>query len=398
MNRILQLNSKKDIITELTKIGVSSQGVRAMYKKAFSRIIKLRNVKIGAANIIKQDMLSIGGDAAVARGVVNGQIERSDLIILGNENQIQKLIEKLSHQDIFEIPKLRQDVKRLLEQENSTKTNFLYAKGYKLPLNRTLIMGIANLSPDSFYDGGNYNKPDKALFHIEEMVQNGADIIDIGGESTRPFSEKVNAETELERILPILEKVLRNFDIPISIDTYKSSVAKAALQAGAHIINDISGLNFDEKMAPIIAQYGVPVIIMHMQGTPQDMQKHPTYTDVIEEISDYLQKSIYKAENAGINSDNIIIDPGIGFGKTVQHNLDIIKRISEFKCFGKPILLGTSNKSFIGKILETENSDRLAGTIATNGYGILNGVNILRVHEVKENKQMSVILDSMRKS
>ncbi|MEA2103709.1 MAG: dihydropteroate synthase [Candidatus Cloacimonadota bacterium] len=399
MNRILHLTNQNEIITEMKKVGVSSQGIRAMSDKAFGLVIKLKHVKTGAANIIKQDMLSLGGDAAVARGVVNGQIERSDVIILGNENNIKKLLNKLSHQNIFEIPELRKDIQQLLYLRNKQQEKFINARGYQLNLNRTLIMGIVNISPDSFYDGGKHNRKDEAILHIEKMIENGADIIDIGGESTRPFATKISVAEELERIMPIIEESLKKFDIPLSVDTYKSEVAKKALQTGVHIINDISGLNFDKKMASTIAQYSdVPVVVMHIQGTPQNMQKNPKYNDVIEDIIDFLSRSIQIGENAGINQNNFIIDPGIGFGKTVLHNMEIIKRISEFKCLGKPILLGCSNKSFIGKILKSEKSERLEGTLAVNSYGIMNGVNILRVHEVRENKKMAQMIDALRKT
>ncbi len=228
----------------------------------------------------------------------------------------------------------------------------------------------------------------------KKAVKDGADIIDIGGESTRPFAKKISADEELSRIMPVIEKVVENFNTPISVDTYKSEVAEQALLAGAHLINDISGLRFDQRMAEVIANFPeVPVVVMHILGTPQNMQKNPHYADVIEEILASLSASIQIAENAGINPDNIIIDPGIGFGKTVRHNIKIIKKISEFRCLGKPILLGCSNKSYIGKILDTELDQRLAGTLASNAYAILHGVDILRVHEVKENKKLAQMLD-----
>lgn len=398
MNRILSIKKPEDIKEELKKIGVTSGGIISMAPKANSVALKLKNIKVGAANIIKQDMLSIGGDTAVSRGVVDGKVKKSDIIILGNLHKIKLLLKKLSHQDIFEIPQICKSIENLIQIEVEFSTKKLTARKYILPLDRTLIMGILNVSPDSFYDGGKYSTLDSALFQIEKMVKDGADIIDIGGESTRPYSEKISVEEEISRVIPIIEKCVSNFDIPISVDTYKSEVAKSALQTGVHIVNDISALRFDKKMASTIAKYqDVPVILMHIKGTPKNMQDNPTYDDVVEEILDYLAESINIAEDAGINGENIIIDPGIGFGKRVEDNVKIIQKISEFRSLDKPILLGCSNKSFIGKILDAEKNDRLEGTFAANSFGILNGVNIIRVHEVAQHKKLVQMLDYFRK-
>ena len=398
MNRILSIKKPEDIKEELKKIGVTSGGIISMAPKANSVALKLKNIKVGAANIIKQDMLSIGGDTAVSRGVVDGKVKKSDIIILGNLHKIKLLLKKLSHQDIFEIPQICKSIENLIQIEVEFSTKKLTARKYILPLDRTLIMGILNVSPDSFYDGGKYSTLDSALFQIEKMVKDGADIIDIGGESTRPYSEKISVEEEISRVIPIIEKCVSNFDIPISVDTYKSEVAKSALQTGVHIVNDISALRFDKKMAATIAKYqDVPVILMHIKGTPKNMQDNPTYDDVVEEILDYLAESINIAEDAGINGENIIIDPGIGFGKRVEDNVKIIQKISEFRSLDKPILLGCSNKSFIGKILDAEKNDRLEGTFAANSFGILNGVNIIRVHEVAQHKKLVQMLDYFRK-
>lgn len=398
MNRILSIKKPEEIKEELKKIGVTSGGIISMAPKANSVALKLKNIKVGAANIIKQDMLSIGGDTAVSRGVVDGKVKKSDIIILGNLHKIKLLLKKLSHQDIFEIPQICKSIENLIQIEVEFSTKKLTARKYILPLDRTLIMGILNVSPDSFYDGGKYSTLDSALFQIEKMLKDGADIIDIGGESTRPYSEKISVEEEISRVIPIIEKCVSNFDIPISVDTYKSEVAKSALQTGVHIVNDISALRFDKKMAATIAKYqDVPVILMHIKGTPKNMQDNPTYDDVVEEILDYLAESINIAEDAGINGENIIIDPGIGFGKRVEDNVKIIQKISEFRSLDKPILLGCSNKSFIGKILDAEKNDRLEGTFAANSFGILNGVNIIRVHEVAQHKKLVQMLDYFRK-
>ncbi len=397
MDRILSLRRAADCIDELQRIGVTSHGIKSMYEKSHCLAIKLKDIKLGAANIVKQDMLSIGGDAAVSRGVVNGKIERSDVIILGNLKMIHLLIKKLSFQDIFEIPKIITRLQKLLEIEERRIPFTLKAGDHTLTLDRTHIMGVLNVTPDSFYDGGKYNSFDTAMLQIEKMVNEGADIIDIGGESTRPFSEKVNVQEELDRVLPIISKAIQRFDVPLSIDTYKAEVAKAALDEGVRIVNDISGLQFDPNMAETIARYNdVAVVVMHIKGTPEDMQKDPIYDDVIEEISQYLSKSISIAEKANIPANQIIIDPGMGFGKRIVDNFEIIHKLAEFKCLDKPILIGCSNKSFIGWILKTEKEERLEGTLGAHAYAIMQGANIIRVHEVGPHKKLAQIIDAIK--
>jgi dihydropteroate synthase len=264
--------------------------------------------------------------------------------------------------------------------------------------NRTYIMGILNITPDSFSDGGMYFMKEKALEGALRMEAEGADIIDIGGESTRPGAEKVSLKEEMRRIIPVIEAIVGEVSIPISVDTYKSAVAEAALSAGASIINDISGLRFDSPMARVAAQHEVPVVIMHIKGTPKSMQKNPSYRALIPEIMDYLHGGIEIARDAGIPDDRIIIDPGIGFGKTMEHNLEIMNRLNEFTGFEKPILLGHSRKSFIGKILgDLPATERLEGTAAAAAIGIFNGVNIIRVHDVQEMARVAKIADRIKR-
>ncbi len=277
----------------------------------------------------------------------------------------------------------------------SIKSQILKCSSYNLELGkRTLVMGILNVTPDSFSDGGLYNRLDKALDHAERMVEDGADIIDVGGESSRPGSEPVHESTELERVLPIIEKLAKKVKIPISIDTYKASVAERALDAGASMVNDISALE-DPKMASVVAKFAVPIILMHKQGNPKDMQVNPSYSPLIPEIIAYLQSRIQLAVDQGIKSDQIIIDPGIGFGKTTDHNLEILHDLRKFKFLNKPILIGTSRKSFIGKVLNLPVEERLEGTAATVAIAIANGADIIRVHDVKEMKRVALMTDAI---
>ncbi|MEA1985953.1 MAG: dihydropteroate synthase [Candidatus Marinimicrobia bacterium] len=258
--------------------------------------------------------------------------------------------------------------------------------------NKTQIMGILNVTPDSFSDGGKYDSTESAVLRAKEMIQEGADIIDIGGESTRPNAPIVSTEDELKRVISVIEKI-KSFVSNISIDTSKSEVAQKAIEAGATIVNDIYGLQNDKDMAQVVAKNNVKIIIMHIKGTPENMQNNPEYKNVIDEINDYFQKSISIAESAGINREEIVLDPGIGFGKTVKDNLDIIKNIRKLAKFEIPIMLGVSRKSFIGKITGAEVENRLAGSIASITIGIMNGVDIVRVHDVKETKQAVEIID-----
>lgn len=261
---------------------------------------------------------------------------------------------------------------------------------------RTLVMGVLNVTPDSFYDGGRYTQLDAAVQRALQMVEEGADIIDIGGESTRPGSQPVPEEEELRRVLPVIEAIRARVDVPLSIDTTKSRVAERALRAGACLVNDISGLGFDPHMAEIIAEHGALCCIMHIQGTPQTMQRNPQYDDVVRDISRYFEQRLALAERSGIPRDRIWLDPGIGFGKTVEHNLDILRRLREFTVFGLPLLIGTSRKSFIGKVLgDLPPEERLEGTAATIAVAIMNGANVVRVHDVRAMVRVARMTDAI---
>lgn len=254
---------------------------------------------------------------------------------------------------------------------------------------RPCIMGILNLTPDSFSDGNSYFSPESAVDRALEMEAEGADIIDIGGESTRPFAPLVDESEELQRVMPVLEKLSGRLSIPVSIDTYKSAVAREALQAGVEIVNDISGLTFDNAMAGVIAAAGAGVVLMHTRGMPGVMQKETSYASIVAEVISSLERSVSMALSAGIGMEHIAIDPGVGFGKSVEGNLEILRRLREFAVIGRPILVGTSRKSFIGKTLGREVGERVFGTAATVAVSICNGASIFRVHDVKEMRDVA---------
>ena len=263
---------------------------------------------------------------------------------------------------------------------------------------KTCVMGVLNVTPDSFSDGGKYHESNTAIERGITMAREGADIIDVGGESTRPYSRKITVSEELDRVIPVIEGLKKELTIPISIDTCKGVVAQEAFKAGTSIINDISALRFDPHMASIVAEAGVPVILMHMKGMPETMQENPTYVDLIPEILDFLEDAIERSVTAGIKREWIIVDPGIGFGKTFDHNLKIIKELSRFAALESPILLGTSNKAFIGHILGKEVYERDTGTMATIAYGVINGAHIVRVHHVRKAVETVRMIEAIRKA
>lgn len=268
---------------------------------------------------------------------------------------------------------------------------------YILPVgSRTCIMGILNVTPDSFSDGGDHVDFEKAVRKALQMVEEGADIIDIGGESSRPGAFPVTVEEELKRVIPVIEAISGIISVPVSVDTYKSEVAREALNAGAVIVNDISALNADPIMAETIAEFDAGVVLMHMQGNPLTMQKNPAYSDVMDEIFEFLGRSIKKAVDSGIDPDKIIVDPGIGFGKAVENNLEILNELSYFQTLGKPILIGTSRKTFIGEITGREVRSREFGTAATLSAAIMNGADIVRVHDIRDMLDVSRMTDAIK--
>jgi dihydropteroate synthase len=257
-------------------------------------------------------------------------------------------------------------------------------------------MGVLNITPDSFSDGGMFLHKEDAVNRGIALAEGGADLVDIGGESTRPGSDPVSLEEEMRRVLPVIEELRDHMKIPISIDTYKSEVAREAILAGAEIVNDVSGLRFDEKMADVIADHGAGLVISHIQGSPRDMQENPFYQDVVQEIRDDLGKELQKAEKAGI--EHILLDPGIGFGKRVEDNLVILNRLHEFKSLGRPILVGPSRKSFIGKVLDLPVEERLEGTAAAVAIAVIHGASMVRVHDVKEMARVVKLADAIKYS
>jgi dihydropteroate synthase len=377
----------------MNTLPVDPGGVKAMSPKAEFYILKTDPISCPAANILKQQMLSIGGECAVTRDAATCGTDKAPAILSGTKKQFLTLTDRLEYQ-VFGLDQVCDELRQFFS-ENFRITKIRIRDQIFDTRKKTYIMGILNVTPDSFSDGGQYPDVNSALEAALTMANEGADIIDIGGESTRPGAEPIALETELNRVIPVIEAIRKHSNIPISIDTYKSVVAEKALQTGADMVNDISGLRFDPEMAAKIKKYNAALVIMHMQGKPRNMQDNPTYQNLVDEILHFLNDSVQLAISSGINRNQIIIDPGIGFGKSVEDNYRLIRYLREFQSLGQPILIGLSRKSFIGKLLDLPVDQRLEGSLASLAAAILNGADFVRVHDVKESARAVKVIDSI---
>jgi dihydropteroate synthase len=392
--RIIEIRDLRSAEKELLAIGCDRAGVKLMAPKAVCRTVKVSGLTPTAANILKQEMLSFGGEAGTSYGSIVHSVKTTEVLICGTIKQFNLLVDKLK-QHQFGLPKTSSEIEECLNHYDNFPMPIKIGSRTLDFGQRTYIMGILNVTPDSFSDGGRYFDLGSALERARTMAAEGADIIDVGGESTRPGAAAVSAEEEIKRVVPVIKALAKERGLIISIDTRKAKVARAALTAGARLINDVSGLRYDKKMARVAAAFQVPVCLMHMKGTPATMQRKPVYRDLIGEIIDYLAAGIAIANNAGILLEKIIVDPGLGFGKTAADNLEIIKRLREFKALGRPILVGPSRKSTIGQVLNLPAGERAEGTAAMVALAINNGANLVRVHDVKEMFRVVRMTDSI---
>jgi dihydropteroate synthase len=379
---------------EMRRMQVHDKGVKIMLPKAQFRTVKIKGLPVTQANIIKQDMLSFGGDAATAMGTINHSIKKTDILIFGTFQQFKNLTSKLKHQ-YFGLKKIAGRIdEALADNDRMPKPMRIGGKTFNFN-KRTYIMGILNVTPDSFSDGGKFINFNDAVAHGRKMLEDGADIIDVGGESTRPGASPVSVAEEINRVIPVIKELAKIKGAVISIDTTKSKVAEAAIKAGASMINDVSALRFDKNIAKVAARHNAPLVLMHMLGNPRVMQGNPVYGDLISDIISCLQNSISIAIKGGAQQNRIIVDPGFGFGKTVEHNLEILRRLKELKVLGSPIMIGTSRKSTIGRVLGLPPDKRLEGTAATVALSIANGANIVRVHDVAEMSRVAKMADAI---
>jgi len=365
---IIKSITNADWEKELARIGFDKSYRNKFSDKFLHKNLKIYNLKPAQANIIKQIALSLGADCAVNRNVITGKIESSDAILCGSVSQLSKIAQKLSRQP-FSLSKLADEITCRLEEKQA----------------KTKIAGILNITPNSFSDGGQYNFVEKACEHFAELVSDGADLIDIGAESTKPAAQPVEADEQLKKIMPVLEFAKKEYNIPISIDTRSSIVANECLKNGAEIINDVSGLKYDKNMADVIARNNAGLILQHSSGSRINMSTDTNYEYIMDDVFLDLNNQIQTAENAGIKS--IIVDPGIGFDKNLEDNFRIINRIEEFFSFGYPVMTGISRKSLLN-MKDKTNEEKDIYTLALNTLAIEHQVDFIRVHNVKLHRKL----------
>jgi len=385
--RVLAMSDQAAVARELARMGCDSATVLSLAPKGVIRLVRLERVPSGMAQILRQEMIVVGGDAAIdATGC--------GVLLLGTEAQLTDFCTR-HHTGKTDLSVMAAVISQTLTQLTTTG-RVLRCGAYHLPLGeKTYLMGILNMTPDSFSGDGLIGDIATAVRQAEAMLADGADLLDVGGESTRPGATAVTLEEEMARVIPVIA-ALAPLGVPISVDTYKSVVAAAALDAGATLVNDISGLRFDPEMARVVADAGVPVVVMHIRGTPRTMQQHPVYDDLLTEVCAYLRESTAIAEDAGIPHDQVVLDPGFGFGKTVEHNLELLRRLLELRSTGQPVLLGVSRKSSIGHILhDLPPAERVEGTGAAVAIGIMHGADIVRIHDVRAMCRVAQMTDAV---
>lgn len=389
--RLLDLNSRAEVQREMQRIGADDAGVAIMLPKAETFVVRVENVRGKAAAILKQLMLSVGGEVCVARGVAAFDDTPHAVLMIGDARHFRRVHSRLLIEP-FGLREIARQLEAVLERAPATPPP-IRCGDREIAFDRALVMGIINVTPDSF-SGDGVTSAEAAVRQGIEFAQAGADMLDVGGESTRPGSEGVSVANELARVLPVIEGLAGNVDVPISIDSSKPDVCREALAAGATVINDVYALR-QPGMLELAAETGVPVIIMHMQGEPRDMQHAPHYDDVVTEIYAFLAERVEAAIAAGIAEEQIIIDPGFGFGKTVAHNLELVRRLREFRSLGRPVLLGPSRKRTIGEITGKPADERTYGTAAVCAIGLANGANLIRVHDVAAMVDVARMVDAI---
>lgn len=373
--RLRYVTSEGDALREMLSLGIDPAEARQLAPASVRRIVRLTGVPLPLVETLKGH----GGAVMVLAGPP--ALGRSELLLIGTRSEFAAFLARAKEDGPAE--DLCRELKSLMTPEEGRR-RFLLGRHCRLSLERPLIMGVLNATPDSFFSESRSLSLEKALRRGENMAAEGADLLDVGGESTRPGSQGVSEEEELDRVVPLIEALKRELDLPVSVDTTKSGVAREAVAAGADFINDISGLRFDPQMARTASESGAGLFLMHTPGRPDRMQARTTYRDLVGEVLDYLRQSLEDAREAGIPPEKLAVDPGIGFGKSVGGNLEILSRLREFTSLGHPILIGTSRKSFIGQVLgQPDPGQRLQGTMATVAIGVFNGADIVRVHDVR---------------
>ncbi len=383
MNDFILKNVNSNLENELEQIGFDKSYLHKAVDKFRYKNIKIFDLTLPQATVLKQTAISVGADCALHRETITSKIEKTDCILGGSFSQLKKISQKLRKQP-FKLSKLAD----LIDKNLDFKFNPLTINATVFDFTRPYIVGVLNLTQNSFSDGGDFFEFDNAVKHLFEMIEDGADIIELGAESTKPSSSPVSAELQLEKLLPVLKLIKeKEIKIPISVDTRSAEVAQKCVEAGADIINDVSGLEYDELMAETVARLNIPIIIQHSKGTPENMQINPTYTNLMDEIFIKLKNTTDFAIKNGIKPENIIIDAGIGFGKTKEQNFEIISRVEELFALNFPVMLGVSRKNLLG-ITDQSNEAKDIFTLALNSTIIDKKINFIRVHNVKLHKHL----------
>lgn len=386
--------NKEMLGNALASINVHPESISIFEHKAEIIPFKLLQVRTPAANILKQEMLAAGGDAAVPVGAVINAERYVDVLLLGTKKHYKLLLKKLEQMTYFGLKQIAEEISAALG-ENKVFTTL--ADGRVLTYDKMCVMGILNITPDSFYAGSRVPMLDSVIERAGKMLADGADILDIGGESARPGSDSVDGGEERRRVLPVIEALRKAYpDAVLSVDTYRADTAEAALFAGADIINDISAMEADSAMLSVAVRTKAPIILMHMRGTPKNMQQNCQYSNVVEEVAAYLAQRAQLLREQGVGADKIILDPGIGFAKDVEQNLLLMRDLHSLTSFGYPVLLAASRKSTIGAVLGgVPAEERLEGTVATSLQAVYAGAHMIRVHDVKENLRAVRMLEAI---
>ncbi|HWP98151.1 MAG TPA: dihydropteroate synthase [Syntrophomonadaceae bacterium] len=390
-HRAVFINNQREARLYLEEIGVDPGAYPYLLPKAQYRCLKLKNISCPAAVIIKQEMLSKGGEAAIKRNALTFTGE-TDVLLMGTLKHYDLLVEKLRVQP-FGLKSLARDIENILENLEEENWSIALPGGRTLELQqRTLIMGILNVTPDSFSDGGRYLDPIDAVTRGIQMAEEGADIIDIGGASSRPDAKLADQEEERKRLLPVVKSLVAE-NLLVSVDTFRADIARECLEMGAHIINDIGSLRMDSGLIDVLSEYKAPLVVMHNR---MQLDRGQPYQDLVADIINDLRETMNRAQEAGIPENCLIVDPGLGFGKTPEQNRILVKHLGEFKSLGRPILIGASRKRFIGTTLNLDTDERLEGSLAVLSMAVMNGASIVRVHDVKESKRVVDMIDAVR--
>ncbi|MBM4018785.1 MAG: dihydropteroate synthase [Planctomycetes bacterium] len=393
--RVISATNLAPVMDEMARTGAAGHGVRRMITKAEFLAVALERLARVQANVLKQEMLAAGGDAAVCRGICSEEAAETNVLLVGSRRQFADLLARLAEEP-FDLAAVAAEIHHALDAHARRRFTIRIGRRQLAVGPRCALVGVVNVTPDSFSDGGRFLDPQTAVRHGRRLAAAGADILDIGGESTRPGADPVPEEEELARVLPVIRALAAEADVPLSIDTRHARVAREALAAGASLVNDVTGLTGDPLMARTVAETDAGLVVMHILGDPRTMQQDPRYENLMADICRFLRRGITAAREAGVAEDRIIIDPGIGFGKTPGHNVAILARLGELRSLGRPIMVGPSRKRFIGQLTGVETpAERTLGTAAACALAVAGGALLLRVHDVAEMRQALAVASAV---